>query len=127
MSKRAVLLLLLPATILAATDRPQTTPQEVFEAMRENFQRQKAMGVHARYQFQISGPAGGLWWIEVNDGTCKFGRGKIESPNLILMVSDKDWVAIANNKLSGLWATLTGRLKLRGDRGLARTLGEMFP
>jgi putative sterol carrier protein len=40
---------------------------------------------------------------------------------------DKDWVALSNGDLSGTWAFLTGRLKIRGDRGLAKKLGEIFP
>ena len=40
---------------------------------------------------------------------------------------DKDWVAISHDQLSGTWAYLTGRLKVRGDQGLARKLDEIFP
>ena len=105
----------------------KSTPQEVFDAMRTNFQTEKAKGVHARYQWQLSGSQGGEWWIEVNDGTCKMGRGKIDNPNVTFVVSDKDWVALSNGKLGGTWAFLTGRLKIRGDKGLAKKLGEIFP
>ena len=88
---------------------------------------EKARGVHARYQFLIGGSRGGEWWIMVDDGKFNIGRGKIENPNVTLVASDKDWVALSNDKLSGVWATLTGRLKVRGDQMLARKLDEMFP
>ena len=42
------------------------------------FKPAKAKGVHARYQWDLSGPNGGEWWIEVNDGTYKMGKGKID-------------------------------------------------
>ena len=108
-------------------ERDKTTPQEVFDAMRVAFRPDKARGVHARYQFLVSGPHGGEWWIEVNDGRNKMGRGRIENPDVTLVASDRDWVAISNNKLSGIWASLTGRLKVRGSQTLARKLDEMFP
>jgi putative sterol carrier protein len=55
------------------------------------------------------------------------GRGTIPNPDVILICSDKTWVALSNGTLSGTWAFLTGRLKIRGDQGLARKLGEIFP
>ncbi len=108
-------------------EREKSTPQDVFDAMREVFQPQKAAGVQARYQFLIGGPQGGEWWIEVKDAKYRMGRGRIGNPNVTLIASDTDWVALSNDKLSGVWATLTGRLKIRGSQMLARKLDEMFP
>ena len=119
--------LCLSAGRAAASEPQKSTPQEVFDAMRMSFQAAKAKGVHARYQWQLSGPDGGEWWIELNDGTCNMGKGKIENPNVTFVVSDKDWVALSNGKLAGTWAFLTGRLKIRGDKGLARKLDAIFP
>jgi putative sterol carrier protein len=104
-----------------------STPQQVFDGMRQSFQANKAKGVHARYQWDLSGPQGGEWWIDVNDGTYKMGKGKIDHPNVTFVAKDKDWVAVSNGQLGGTWAYLTGRLKIRGDQGLARKLGEIFP
>jgi len=115
-------------TVMGASNEPASaTPQDVFDAMRGSFQPRKAKGVHARYQWDLSGPNGGKWWIEVNDGTYKMGKGKIPDPNVTFIAKDKDWVAICHDQLSGTWAYLTGRLKVRGDQGVARKLGEMFP
>lgn len=108
-------------------DPPSATPQEVFDSMRANFRADKATGIHARYQFELSGPHGGVWSIEVKDARCQFGKAKITNPDVIVTVSDKDWVALSNDKLSGPWAYLTGRLKMRGSHVLARKLDELFP
>src|SRR5437764_8457851 len=104
-----------------------STPQQVFDSMRDSFQPAKTKGVHARYQWDLSGPNGGQWWIEVNDGTYKMGKGKIPDPNVTFIATDKDWVAICHDQLSGTWAYLSGRLRVRGDQGIARKLGEIFP
>ena len=117
----------LGAAMAIAASQVDSTPQEVFDAMRGSFQPAKAKGVHARYQWDLSGPHGGEWWIEVNDGSYKIGKGKISDPNVTFMVSDKDWIAICHDQLSGTWAYFTGRLKVRGDQTVARKLGEMFP
>ena len=115
------------STIGAAASNVESTPQDVFDAMRGSFQPAKAKGVHVRYQWDLSGPNGGQWWIEVNDGTYKMGKGQIDHPNVTFRASDKDWVAICHDQLSGTWAYFTGRLKVRGDQTVARKLGEIFP
>jgi putative sterol carrier protein len=104
-----------------------SVPQQVFDGMRESFVPGHAKDVHIRYQFDLSGPNGGLWWIDVNDGKCKMGRGRIHDANVTFIATDGDWVAMSNGKLSGVWAYLTGRLKIHGDQKLARKLDEMFP
>jgi putative sterol carrier protein len=104
-----------------------STPQEVFDSMRGSFQANKAEGVHARYQWDLSGPQGGQWWIDVDNGKYKMGKGRIDNPSVTFVAKDKDWVAVSNHQMGGTWAYLTGRLKIRGDQGLARKLGEIFP
>ena len=122
---------LLSATIVTVvslgTASAASTPQEVFDGMRQSFQPNKAKGVHARYQWELSGPQGGQWWIDVDDGKYKMGKGKISNPNVTFVAKDKDWVAVSNGQLGGTWAYMTGRLKIRGDQGLARKLGQIFP
>jgi len=117
----------LGAASAASKESSVSTPQQVFDGMRQSFQAQKAKGVHARYQWDLSGPQGGEWWIDVNDRTFKMGKGKIDNPNVTFVAKDKDWVAVSNGQMGGTWAYLTGRLKIRGDQGLARKLGEIFP
>src|ERR1700757_5341096 len=107
--------LLQPLTTTGAGQ--DSTPQEVFDSMRGSFQPAKAKGVHARYQWDLSGPQGGQWWIDVEDGKYKMGKGKIDNPNVTFVAKDKDWVAVSNHQMGGTWAYLTGRSKIRGDQG----------
>ena len=115
------------ATTAVAAEHHDSTPQEVFDSMRGSFQPAKAKGVHARYQWYLSGPHGGQWWIDVEDGKYKMGKGKIPNPNVTFVATDKNWVAVSNNELGGTWAYLTGRMKIRGDQRIARKLDEIFP
>jgi putative sterol carrier protein len=113
--------------IAASNETPSATPQDVFDGMRESFQAQKAKGVHLKYQWQLSGPQGGEWWIEVNDGKYQMGRGAIDKPDVTFVATDKNWVALSNGTLGGKWAFFTGRLKIHGSQAAARKLDEMFP
>ena len=47
------------AVTAACSEHMDSTPQEVFDSMRGSFQPAKAKGVHARYQWDLSGPQGG--------------------------------------------------------------------
>lgn len=102
-------------------------PQEVFDAMRHAFVPEKAKGVHARYQWHLKGPEGGDWFVTINDGRSTIDRGTVANPDVTFVCSADDWVALSNGTLSGIWAHLTGRLKVRGPYSLARKLEQMFP
>jgi putative sterol carrier protein len=104
-----------------------STPQQVFNGMRGSFQADKAKGVHAKYQWNLSGPNGGDWWIDVEDGKFTMGKGKIDNPTVTFITSDNDWVAMCNGKLKGTWAFMTGRLRVHGPQSVARKLDEIFP
>ena len=117
----------LGSIMAASNEQPNSTPQEVFDGMRQSFQAEKAKGAHLRYQWQLSGPNGGDWWIEVNEGKFEMGRGKIDKPDVTFITTDKNWVALSNGTLGGKWALLTGRLKIHGSQAAARKLDEIFP
>src|SRR5438067_11415666 len=72
---------------VAAADA--STPQQVFDGMRQSFKADKAKGVHARYQWELSGTNGGEWWIDVNDGTYMMGKRKTDKPTGNFITSDK--------------------------------------
>lgn len=111
----------------ASNETPNSTPQNVFDGMRESFRSDKAAGVHIKYQWELSGADGGEWFVEVKDGKCRIEKGRIDHPDVTIIVSDKDWVAISNGKLNGTWAYLTRRLKIQGTRDKAQKLSELFP
>jgi putative sterol carrier protein len=124
----AMLVTLCAGTLDATSNRQQnSTPQQALDERQEAFQADKARGVHASYQWELSGPHGGEWWLIVNNGTYKTGRGKIDNPNVTFAASDEDWVAMSNKTLEVSWAYLTGRLKIQGSHSLARKLDEIFP
>ena len=104
-----------------------STPQQALDKRQDAFQGDKAKGVHASYQWELSGPNGGDWWLIVNDGTYTIGRGKIHNPSVTFVASDEDWVAMSNKTLNVSLAYLTGRLKIQGSHRLVKELDKIFP
>jgi putative sterol carrier protein len=128
MKAKSILICLTMALFCAASVRAEnSTPQQVFDDMKGSFKADKAQGVHYKWQWELSGPNGGDFWIEVNNGAYKMGHGKIDNPDVTFITSDNDWVAMCNGKLKGTWAFMTGRLKVRGSQSVARKLDEIFP
>lgn len=115
-----------PASPDAEQLTDESTPADVFEAMRKSFNIAASKGVHAHYQFNLSGPVGGSWWIIVNDGEFTMGMGSTENPDVTMVSTDRDWVMLATGSLRGIRAFLTGRLKVTGDQSLARKLDAIF-
>jgi len=101
------------------------TVKETFDAMAGRFQPSKATGVNATIQYDISGDEGGTWHAVIKDGTCAVNQGAAAAPNLTLGMSSQDWLDMIGGKLSGQMAFMSGKLKLKGDMGLAMKVGRM--
>jgi len=102
------------------------TVKETFDAMAGRFRPDKAAGVNATIQYDISGDQGGSWHAVIKDGTCTVNAGQATSPNLTLGMSAQDWLDMVGGKLSGQMAFMSGKLKLKGDMGLAMKIGGLF-
>ena len=104
----------------------QLTPQLVFEQMPAFLNKDKAAGVSATIQFDLSGDKGGKWWIKIADSEATSGEGDVENPNLTLMADAADYVKISLGEMDGTAAFMQGKLKIKGDMGLAIKMQTLF-
>ena len=102
------------------------TVQETFEAMPGRVRADKASGTNATIQYDISGDGGGTWNAVIKDGACAVTSGAAASPNLTLQISAQDWLDMLSGKQSGQMLFMSGKLKVKGDMGLAMKLGSLF-
>lgn len=102
------------------------TVKETFDAMPGRFRADKAAGTNATIQYDISGDGGGTWNAVIKDGTCAVTPGAAASPNLTLQISAQDWLDMLSGKQSGQMLFMSGKLKVKGDMGLAMKLGSLF-
>jgi putative sterol carrier protein len=102
------------------------TVKETFDLMPTKFRADKAAGVNATIQYEISGDQGGTWHAIIKDGACTVNSGAATNPNLTLTMAPQDWLDMIGGKLSGQTAFMSGKLKLKGDMGLAMKVGGMF-
>ena len=105
----------------------QMTPDQIVEAMPEYLIPEKAGSTKATIQFDLSGDGGGKWWIKIHEGTAESGKGDAPEPaNLTLSAAAPDWVNIITGKHDGTAAFMQGKLKIKGDMGLAIKMQTLF-
>ncbi|HEY7650806.1 MAG TPA: SCP2 sterol-binding domain-containing protein [Methylomirabilota bacterium] len=102
------------------------TVKEVFDQMASRFRADKASGTNTVIQYDISGDGGGTWHAVIKDGACTVKEGAGTNPSLTLQMAAQDWLDMVSGKQSGQMLFMSGKLKLKGDMGLAMKLGSMF-
>src|SRR5258705_1866806 len=102
------------------------TVKDACDAMASRFRTDKAAGTTAVIQYDVSGDGGGTWHAVIKDGACTVKPGAGTNPNLSLQISAQDWLDMLSGKQSGQMLFMSGKLKVKGDMGLAIKLGSMF-
>jgi putative sterol carrier protein len=102
------------------------TVKESFDAMPGRFKPDRAQGVKAIIQYDITGQDGGTYHVDIADGKCAMKDGPAAVPNLTLTMAAQDWLDMVSGKLNGQMAFMSGKLKIKGDMGLAMKLAGMF-
>lgn len=104
-----------------------TTSKEIFDQMSKAFQPAKAQGDKAVIQFDLSGESGGKYWAKIADGACESGTGDAPQPaDMTLMASGEDWVKLINGELNAMNAFMMGKIKVKGNMGMAMKLQTWF-
>ena len=106
--------------------KPQTV-KEFFDVLPGKFDAEAAEGLAAVYQFDLSGPQGGQYYVEIQDGACAVSQGVHPEPHVVFSLSDEDCLQILNGQLDGASVAMAGRLRITGDIGLALHLKALFP
>ncbi len=93
-------------------------------ALAKNGEAAKAIG--AKYQMNISGPAGGEWNIDVSASGpfCKAGSGPADCT---ISIADEDFQKLVENpQANGMQLFFSGKLKVSGNQMLAMKLNSLF-
>lgn len=85
-----------------------------------------AEGVDAIFQFDLSGAEEGTYQVGLSEDENYIAEGEKEKADCILQMSSDDFVKMANGQLNGTQAFMTGKLKIKGNMGLALKLQSIL-
>ncbi len=100
--------------------------KQLIDQLVANFPPDKAAGLDADVQVNLTGEGGGNWIIKFSGGKVTGTEGKAVSPRLTVTSNLADISAITEGKLDGMAAFMQGKVKLDGDVGLAMRMVSLF-
>jgi putative sterol carrier protein len=105
----------------------QLSPDQIVDALPKYLIPEKAGSTKATLVFELTGEQPGKWWVKIHDGTAESGKGEPpETPNTTFTADSGDWVKIMTGAMDGTSAFMQGKLKIKGDMGLAIKMPSLF-
>ena len=87
---------------------------------------EKVSAVNAVVEMVITGANGGTWTIDCTKAGGSISSGSSGNAKLTVTVSDSDFVDLYQGKLNPQMAFMSGKVKVKGDIGLALKLGNLL-
>jgi putative sterol carrier protein len=106
------------------TMEPQTPKEFLEQKVPQRFKPEKAAGIDVTAQLNLTGPMGGSWIIKIKDQKISIKEGTEPSATLTLQANDNDFMDMVNHKLSAEAAFFTGKIKFKGNLGIALKLRD---
>ena len=105
-----------------------STASEVFSEINARIAADpsKTAGMNAVYAFDLTGEQPGQYHISIKDGAADVGEGSPENPNITIAMKSEDFIDLATGKLDGTMAFMSGKIKIKGDMGLAMKLQSVL-
>ena len=104
----------------------ETTVLELLQSMPQRFNPREAEGLKVTYQFEVSGDEQFTAHIRIADQEATFHEGAVENPDVVIKTPAKVWFAVARGEISGRWAFMTRKYKIKGDITLLMKLRSLF-
>lgn len=102
------------------------TVSEIHSMMVSGFVPEKAEGVNAVIQFDLSGDNAGQFYLVIENNTVSASEGLHDNPKMTLKATTEDYFNVATGKTNAMQAFMTGKIKITGDMSLAMKMQSMF-
>ena len=107
----------------------QRVLDEVFDRMPTLFRADRAGTTNAVVHWTVGdGPDGGsdTYELVIADGACVVSPSPAHEPKLALMLGGVDFLKVVSGNANPVMLFMTGKLKAKGDLGLAAKIGDLF-
>lgn len=105
------------------------TGEEIFNdkiAHKLNSNPEKVKSINAVYEFELTGDSPETWTIDLTKDSGFVSKGSAGNFNCKVTISVEHLSDIVEKKLNPQMAFMTGKLKVKGDMGLALKLGSIL-
>lgn len=105
------------------------TPTEIFtERLPARLQKRadKIANIKAIYQFELTGENASTWVLDLTQPGGKITQGPSETAKCTVIMDSGKFSDLIEGKLNPQMAFMTGKLKVKGDMGLALKLGSIL-
>ncbi len=98
----------------------------IFPEMVNRLVPEKADGIDAVIQFDLSGDNGGMFWVKIANGSAENGEGSVDNPTMTLKAAADDWFAVSTGQMNAMQAFMSGKIKIQGDMSIAMKMQTLF-
>ena len=104
-----------------------TKVSQIIERLKRDFDAEFTENMDVVLQYHITGEDSGDYQIIVKHGTLEIKNGVHDAPNVTVKMDDKIWLGLFNNTVNPMLAFTRGKIKVKGDFGLAMKFTKIFP
>ena len=104
------------------------SPNELFEKLERRIADKPDLAeeVGAVYQFDVTGPEGGSWVVDLTEDPGNVRAGTSEEADCVITVSQEDLTGILEGDVDPQMAFMMGRVKVAGNFMLATRLRALL-
>jgi putative sterol carrier protein len=112
-----------------AAQMPEYTPKTYFEekiAQKLVAKPETSKAVNSIYEFNITGENGGVWTVDLTKEPGTVQAGSTGNAKCTVTCAAGDFMNIVSGKMNPQMAFMSGKLKIKGDMGLAMKLQKVI-
>ncbi|NXC91333.1 HSDL2 protein, partial [Cercotrichas coryphoeus] len=111
----------------SAAAEPSGPVAETFRVIQGAVTEEYVRTTQGVFQFELSGDGGGTWYIDLKTkgGSAGFGKPPVPA-DVVMSMSSGDFVKMFTGKLKPTLAFMSGKLRIKGNMGLAIKLEKML-
>ena len=106
-----------------------TSPKQYFEekiAKKLQDRPEISKSVNSVYEFNITGDNGGVWTVDLTKEPGAVSPGSAGTAKCTVTCAAPDFMNIVSGKMNPQMAFMSGKLKIKGDMGLAMKLQKVI-